>query len=62
MEKRAAKPSGRRASLLGNDVAEEVTAEHAQIFAAMVAAPAAAKAAVSRAYRRQRSTREFDKR
>jgi Ca-activated chloride channel family protein len=49
------------ASLLGDEAAEELAAEQEQVFAAMAAAPAAAKGAVSRAFSRQRSTKEFDK-
>lgn len=49
------------ASLMGDEVAEQLAAEHEQTFAAMAAAPAAAKGTVSRAFGRQRSTKEFDK-
>lgn len=48
------------ASLLGDEVAEELATEQEQTFAAMAAAPAAAKQAVSRAHGRQRGTKKFD--
>jgi len=53
---------GAYASLLGDEVAEELAAEQRRTFAAMAAAPSAAKGAVSLAFRRQRSTKAFDKR
>jgi len=49
------------ASLLGDEAAEELASQQRRLFAAMAATPAAAKGAVSRAFSRQRSTREFDK-
>jgi len=49
------------ASLMGDEVGEKLAAEHQQTFAAMAAAPAATKGAVSRAFSRQRSTKAFDK-
>jgi len=49
------------ASLLGDEAAEELAAEHQRAFVAMAAAPAAAKGAVSRAFARHRSTKDFDK-
>ncbi len=49
------------ASLLGEEAAERVTAEHRDLFAAMASAPDASKSAVHQAYSRQRSTKSFDK-
>ncbi|MFQ6100550.1 MAG: VWA domain-containing protein [Anaerolineae bacterium] len=49
------------ASLLGDEVAEELAAQQQRTFVAMAAAPAAAKNAVSRAYARHRSTKDFDR-
>jgi Ca-activated chloride channel family protein len=49
------------ASLLGDEAAEEFAAEQEQTLAAMAAAPAAAKMAVSDAYAVQRSTKDFGK-
>lgn len=49
------------ASLLGDEAAEELAVEQRHVFAAMAAAPAATKRVVSHAFRRQRSTKEFDK-
>ncbi len=48
------------ASLLGDEVAEKLAAEHQQTFVAMAAAPADAKSAVFRAFARHRSTKDFD--
>jgi Ca-activated chloride channel family protein len=48
------------ASLLGDEEAEKLAAEHRQTFAAMAAAPEAAKGAVSLAFSRHRSTKSFD--
>jgi len=48
------------ASLLGDEAAEELAAEQERTFLAMAAAPAATKSAVSRAFSRQRSTKDFD--
>ncbi len=49
------------ASLLGDDVAKGVASEQQQTLGAMAAAPDAAKAAVSRAFRHQHGTKDFDK-
>jgi len=49
------------ASLLGDEAAEELAVEQRHVFAAMAAAPATTKRVVSHAFRRQRSTKEFDK-
>jgi Ca-activated chloride channel family protein len=49
------------ASLLGDDLAEELAQEQERQFAHMAAAPAAAKGATYRAYSRHRATRDFDK-
>lgn len=48
------------ASLLGDEKADELAAEQRHTFAAMAAAPAAAKQAVSRAHGRHRGTKNFD--
>ena len=50
------------ASLLGDEAAEELAADHERTFATMAAAPATTKGLVNRAFRRQRSTKELDKR
>jgi Ca-activated chloride channel family protein len=49
------------ASLLGDDAAGAVASEQQQALGAMAAAPAAAKAAVSRAFSQQRGTKDFGK-
>jgi len=49
------------ASLLGDEAAEELAADQERFFAAMAAAPSAAKGAVGLAFRRQRSTKAFGK-
>ena len=49
------------ASLLGDDVAAELAAEHERTYMAMAAAPAAAKAVIGRAHGRQRGAKDFDK-
>lgn len=49
------------ASLLGDEVAQQLAAEHQQLFADMAASPVTAKGVTSRAFRRHRSTKEFDK-
>lgn len=48
------------ASLLGDEMADEFAAEQEQTFAAMAAAPAAAKGAVSLAFSRHRGAKKFD--
>ncbi len=48
------------ASLLGDEAAEELAAGQERTFAAMAAAPAVTKSAVSRAFRRERGAKEFD--
>ncbi|MEE8392044.1 MAG: VWA domain-containing protein [Anaerolineae bacterium] len=48
------------ASLLGDEVAEELAQDHQRLFAAMAAAPETAKGAVSRAHGLHRSTKTFD--
>ena len=48
------------ASLLGEEEAAKYAAEQETAFAALDASPAAAKAAVSSAYQRQRGTKSFD--
>jgi Ca-activated chloride channel family protein len=48
------------ASLLGDEVAEELAGEQRRTFAAMAVAPKATKAAVDRAFRRERGTKGFD--
>ena len=51
----------RYASLLGEEKAEEMAAAEEAQLRVVFAAPAASKAAMGAAYRRQRSTRSFDK-
>jgi hypothetical protein len=49
------------ASLMGDEVAEELAAEQERDLAMMAAAPMAAKSAVNRAFARQRGAKDFDK-
>jgi Ca-activated chloride channel family protein len=49
------------ASLVGDEVAEELAAEQERDLAMMAAAPMAAKSAVGRAFARQRGAKDFDK-
>jgi len=48
------------AALLGEDRAREAAADQQQVFYSMASAPSAAKASVHEAFRRQRSTKDFD--
>jgi len=49
------------ASLMGDEVAEELATEQERDLAMMAAAPMAAKSAVGRAFARQRGAKDFDK-
>jgi len=49
------------ASLLGDEVAEQVAEAHRDLFVAMAAGPDKTKGAVHQAYSRHRSTKTFDK-
>ncbi|NLE99962.1 MAG: VWA domain-containing protein [Anaerolineales bacterium] len=51
----------RYASLLGDEEAERLADEQQTLYHAMAAAPADSKSFVSSAFRRQRSTKDFDK-